>query len=431
MSVRTCIAVIVFVLAALGAGPLAAQLPPPSQTLSALHPGVPPARYFGQALASSGQYLAVGAPYYFGGAGGSSPGVVVIFQRSGSSWNFLHAVQAPVPANGDGFGASVHFFGSQLLVGAPYSTVSGVTARGVVHRYNLVAGSFVHAQTLNPGITLANGDWFGFHLSANNGWLAVGIPFGGNNEVGQVHLYRYEAGPDQWTYHSLLNGGQTGSRHGIRVLMSSERLFVGAPEESALGSSRGWVYENLRSGSGASATWGLAQRIRHNNGAVSVLGSALALSPSGRTLAVGAPFELNLNQTSQTGAVMIFNRASNGLWVQSARLDPPNPSVALNFGNSLSMNSDTDVLIGDVREGGATQWGGGHHYARDANNNWNRAASWQRGSGNASDFMGSDVLAINDQALIGASGIDNGASADEGRVFVYSNALLLFRDGWE
>ncbi|MGE4070147.1 MAG: hypothetical protein AB7E72_03140 [Lysobacterales bacterium] len=399
--------------------------------MSAPQAGVAAARFFGQSMASNGQYLAVGAPYYSGAAGGTNPGVVLIYQRSGNHWNLLNAVQAPVPTNGDGFGAHVSFSGAQLLVGAPYSTVNNIVQRGALYAYNIVAGLYAYTETVNPGIAPAASDWYGFNFSADAGWLAVGIPFGAQTNAGQVQLFRYDGDLERWIYHSAVDGMQAGGRHGIRVLMRGDRLLVGATEEQATISTRGWAYEYQRSGSGPTATWAQVQRFRQTLGAVSVFGSAFALSPSGATLLIGAPYELASNSSAQTGAVFAFTRNGNGQWEQSARIDPPVVGVAENFGTSIAFSDESGAVIGDVREGSSQQLGAAHLYRQPSPGNWSRMASWQRGSGAAGDFMGASLLAVAEQLLIGASGIDNGASIDEGRVFVYDGALGVFRNGFE
>jgi hypothetical protein len=405
-----------------------AQVPLPSQTLSAAQPGLAAARLFGQSMASNGQYLAVGAPFYSGASGGTSPGVVLIYQRSGNTWNFLSSVQAPTPANGDGFGAHVIFSGSQLLVGAPYSTVNGSIQRGAVHAYSIVAGIYTHTETINPGVAAAPGDWYGFSLAADAGWLAIGLPLHSNTDSGQVQLFRYDSDLERWVYHSFFNGTSNAARHGIRVLVRGDRLLVGATEEPATSSTRGWAYEYRRTGAGATASWAQVQRFRQIGGLSSVFGSAFALSPSGDTLMVGAPYEVN---GTQTGAVFAFTRDGNGEWSQSARLNPPQTNVAENFGASIVFSGEREVIIGDTREGFPQPLGAAHLYRRASASVWNPAAAWRRGTGNPQDFMGVSLLAVGDQLLIGASGIDNGASADEGRVFVYDGALALFRDGFD
>lgn len=406
-----------------------AVVPTPNQTLTAHETGVPPARYFGQSMASNGQTLAVGAPYAVAG-GGAAPGVVLLYQRGANGWNYVQALQAPVPANGDSFGFHLSFAGDQLLVSAPFSTASNVSERGIVYAYQPVANTYTLAQTINPGATVSSFEWFGFHSSADSGWLAISVPLRGAFDSGQVQLYYVDGDSGLWVYHSLVNGVANNGRYGLRVLLRGDRLLIGAPEEVATGNDRGFVYELQRSGVGASATWAQVQRFRITGSGISVFGAALALSADASRLLVGAPYQATPDGQATVGTVVAFTRGVGGAWTQSARIDPPSLSVARNFGGSLAFLGN-DILIGDIREGSASLLGAAHGYRQVTPNTWVRMASWKRGTGSDSDFMGGSLIGIGTEVLIGAPGIDVGASLDEGQVFVFADALPLFRDGLE
>lgn len=144
----------------------------------------------------------------------------------------------------------------------------------------------------------------------------------------------------------------------------------------------------------------------------------MALSPNARSLLVGAPFETSTG--TQEGTVLAFERAANSQWTLSARLLAPVPAAAENFGAAIAFTGFNDGLIGDVREGSGSFLGAAHLYTRRTSELWRRSLSWNRGAGNSLDFMGTSVLAVGSQAMVGASGIDNGAAVDEGRVFIFS-----------
>lgn len=420
--------------------PLWAQVPAATQTLTADGlSGVPAARFFGQSVSTNGQYLAVGAPFYGGGAGGTSPGIVVIYTRSGGQWVFLNAVQAPAPANGDGFGYFVQFAGQQLLVGAPFTEVSGATQRGAAYVYTLLAGQYAHYQTLTPGVAVAAGDWFGFHLAADAGWLAVGVPRASAGNQGQAQLYRYDSNAEIWIYHGVLNGTASNGNFGQRVLLRGDRLLVGAPEEILSGNTRGYVYEYLRTGAAAAAVFTQQQRFRPDqqiaNGSAGVFGSSLALSPDGSKLLVGSPFEIALAGGSQDGAVFAYTRGMGGTWTQRARIDSPAGTRAVNFGGSVVFHTDGSALIGDIRENDAAATPLGAVYQMHGNpagDYWTPGGVWRRGAGIADDFFGVSIALAGEEVIIGSSGYDDGAVANEGRAFTFAGGpLQLFGNGFE
>lgn len=412
--------------------PVTAVTPTPTQTLTAHENGVPAARFFGQSMASNGTILAIGAPQFSGGGATVAPGVVLLYQRGAGTWTFVQSLQAPVPSNSDGFGYHLAFAGNQLLVSAPFSTVAGVSQRGAIHVYQPVANVYTHLQTINPGIALSLSDWFAFHSSADGGWLALGVPLRGALDPGQVQLYYQDPDNGQWVYHSLINGTANNGRFGIRVLMRGNRLLVAATEEVSSGNNRGYVYEYLRNGAGAAATWAQVQRFRLNGTGISVFGSALALSPNGSKLLVGAPFQTTPDGQTQVGAVIAFERNMGGSWAETSRIAPPSLALAINFGASIAFSGDQHALVGDIRERSSGVLTGGAHAFRDYTpNNWTRVTSFSRGPGIELDFMGGGIIAIGNQVLVSAPGINVGASLDEGQVFVFDDALPLLRDGFD
>lgn len=419
-------------LLAIAATPAMAVSPTPAQTLTAHEAGVPPATFFGQGLASNGTFLAIGAPQFFGGGGSFAPGVVLLYQRGAGGWTFAQSLQAPTPTNSDGFGYHLAFAGNQLLVSAPFSTVNGVSERGAVYVYQPIANVYTYRQTLEPGMAPSQFHWFGFHASAHDGWLALGVPDLAQQGPGLVQIYNQDPDTGDWAYHSLLNGTANNGRFGARVVMRGARLLVSAHEEIFSPGERGYAYEYLRSGVGLGATWAQVQRFRLNGTGVSVFGAALALSPNGSKLLVGAPNQSSPDGGAQVGAVVAFERNISGSWTETTRILPPNLATAFNFGASVTFSGDEHALVGDIRERPSGVFvGGAHAFRHFTPNNWRRAISWERGPGVALDLMGGSIIAIGGQVLVSAPGIDVGASLNEGHVFVFDDALPLLRDGFD
>lgn len=407
----------------------AAFLPLPELSLSAAGAGQPEARAFGQSLSANAQYLAVGAP---GSVAPAVPGSVWVYTRSGDQYSLLNVLRAPTPAPGDGFGQHVQFVGSQLIVGAPFVTVAGTSGHGQVYTYGLIAGQYALAQTLNPGLAIGQNDWFGFHLSADSGWLAIGVPRAGNSDQGQVQLYRYDGDGEVWLYHSALTTTTALGRLGVRVLARGERVLASATEEVFSGQTRGYVYEYLRIGNGSSAVFNQVQRFRPSSFPVvdpgQVFGASLALSEDGTELAVGAPFDQE-PPSSQRGAVYVFARNA-GQWSQLQRLTSAAGFRAVNFGGALAFEGNLRLLVGDIREsnGSNVQVGGVHEFLRAGPGAWTTARRWSRGAGTSQDFFGNTISVGAGQLVIGSPGHDEGPDVDAGRAHVYN---AVFKDGFE
>ena len=404
--------------------PAIAQVIAPGQVLDI--PTPPPLEQrFGQSVSSDGQYLAVGAPFYGGGTGGTSPGSVIIYRKISGSWTFSQRLQAPAPVNGDGYGYHVELTGTQLIVGAPFSTVGGVTQQGIAYFYNRVGTNFgPGAQTLNPGVAPGADANFGFSHSQDAGWLAIGSLRGGGGD-GQVQLYRYDGDFEAWVYHSTLDVSiAPGSNFGVRTLMRGDRLLIAANgEQSALG----WVYEFQRSGNGASAVWTQRQRFRptaqSGAGGNSSFGSALALTSDNATLLVGAPFERGVNGGVFRGAVFAFRRNSAGDWQQLQRIDSVSPGLnATRFGAAIGIDGSY-ALIGDSQAAmGTPKPGGVQQYVRGTAGLWSSPTpGYFFGAGSNNANFGSAIVFRGGEAIIAAPLEPPGGipGAGSGRVYSY------------
>lgn len=428
------------VLAACYGSPSAAFDPPPDQFLVGEADGLPTSRFHGQSLAVNGNFLAVGAP---GSAAAGVPGAVWIYFRIGDAYTLFDLLQAPTPAAGDGFGQHVQFIGSQLIVGAPQRTVGGVSGRGEVFVYLPSGPEFSLVQTLQPGVALGQNDLFGFHFSADGsggGWLAIGAPLAGNNDQGQVQLYRYDSNLEAWVYHSAISGTAGMGRLGLRVLKRGDHLLVAAPQEDiGNGETKGFVYEYVRSGSGASTSFAQVQRFRASSfpvgDAPQTFGSALALSPDGSELIIGAPFDEE-SQGDRRGAIYMFSRTGGGQWAQRQRLPSPAGTRGENFGSSIVFEGNGHALVGDIREEDASgnQGGGVHAITRPldpAGQSWVAGQAWLPAAGTIQDFFGNALAVSGNTLIIAAPGHDvPGGASDVGRATVYSR-IAIFADGFE
>lgn len=412
-----------------------AVAPTPEQILTGIEPGLFTARDFGRSIASSGNFTAIGAP---GNATAGVPGSVWIYDRSGGTYALLDVLQAPSPAAGDGFGYHLTFADGQLIVGAPFRTVSGVAAHGEVFVYEQVAGAFTLQQTILPGTAVATNDWFGFHVSADSGWLAIGVPRAAANDRGQVQLYRYDASVTDWIYHSAITFSTNFSRFGTRVLTRGDRVFASAIGEkpSNLAAVAGFVYEYQRSGDGAAASFGQVQRFRPttfpSTDPVQAFGSSIALSPDASLLLVGAPADEE-SAGDVRGAAYLFSRVG-GSWTQLQRLTSPAGARAESFGISASFGTNTQLVIGDFQETNLASVvaGAAYEYTRPSTapgQTWSAARSFVNNSGVALDYFGAAVDNGSGLITVGAVGIDeSGGVTDVGRGFVFSS---LYKDGFE
>ena len=281
---------------------------------------------FGDALAMSGNTLAVGAPFEDStgtGPGARAPGAVYIFERGASGFGqqaFLKASNAIVA---DRFGWSLALNGDVLAVGA------------------------VGESSASRGINGAQGN-----TDAPNS--------------GAVYVFVRQG--QHWTQQAYIKASNADAqdRFGESVALSGmgrwfsdedseDVLVVGASAEGS--SSRDVQSDNSLLGAGAAyvfvregTAWRQAAYLKADKRTMyAQFGAAVAVS--GDTVVVGEP--QSSTAVGRGGAVHVFERSA-GTWRESVRLEATHPGDADGFGEALALDGDL-LAVGAQREDSAAR----------------------------------------------------------------------------
>jgi hypothetical protein len=152
---------------------------------------------FGRAVAISGSLAVVGAD---GDAGANSSGAAYVFVRASSgTWSLTKTLEPSDGANDDLFGSAVSVVSggsSVVLVGAPGEDHSTKTDNGAAYVFTGNGASWTQQKKLHP-VRIENGDEFGRAVSINSlpGLLVatVGAPFDDVTFTDQGAAYVYES----------------------------------------------------------------------------------------------------------------------------------------------------------------------------------------------------------------------------------------------
>ena len=331
---------------------------------------------FGAAVALSrdGNTLAVGADLKTAnGAQEAVPaaGSVYVYTRTPQGWREQARLLAPLPTSGSGFGHSLTLSddGSRLAVGAPFESHAAARAgeslagdQGVVYVFERSDSGWSQPARLLAS-NAASFDWFGMSLSFAGAGdaLAVGAhrhdardAQGARTDSGAVYVFaRTAAG---WTEQAALTAAHAvdGAQLGKSVALSQDgQTLAAAAHASGLGA----VHLFRRDG----ALWREQAVVAAANATPqNPLGSQIALSADGTTLAVGAsaPEGTEARQRSAGSAYVFVNQA--GKWRQTARLRASNSRTGDAFGERLSLSADGRVLaVSAVNESSAARGLGG------------------------------------------------------------------------
>jgi hypothetical protein len=351
------------------------------------------------AISDDGRTLAVAA-YLEDGAGvllGGNPadnsaadaGAVYVFVRNTQGqWTQQAYVKSPglvTPLNGNWFGISVALSGdgNTLAVGAPLSDPLGENS-GHAFVYGRNSAGVWSLQT--PNTWVGGAGWqigWAAALSGDGRTLAVGAinADGAAAGSGAVITFVRDAG-GAWGPPTLVTPsiGDAGDQFGFPVALSEDgsTLSVGARfEDSSANEVNGNAGSNAAADSGAAYVfirqgggWSQQAYVKaFNSDSSDHFGLSLALSGDGSTLAVGAPDENSAatgvngdevdDSASNAGAAYVFTRQS-GAWSQQAYVKASNTGAEDQFGFSVALSRDADLLaVGAVGEdGNATGLGG-------------------------------------------------------------------------
>ena len=201
---------------------------------------------FGWSVGIDGGLAVVGAPY----AGVEQGGAAYTYRRDGLSWIQEERLEpSPGPAlDVRGFGGSVGISGAIVLVGSAETTVGNREEAGAV--YVFTRDDSTWQQTAELIASDANRmDHFGSSVAVEADTLVVGAPF--SSVTGAAYVFgRLE---DVWIAEAklLASDGAPLDEFGSAVAMSGDTLVVGAPWDicvGGIGAGSAYVFERDRLG---------------------------------------------------------------------------------------------------------------------------------------------------------------------------------------
>ncbi len=353
--------------------------------------------FFGQSVAISGSYVAVGA------SGETDQGV----SDAGNAYSFsiasgpliLGTFTTPNPSASGEFGWSIAFGGTNVVTGAPNEDASGESGAGHAYlRDNL-------PLTLASPNTQADGLW-GSAVAISGSLLAIGAP--GETAAGLAgagHAYIVDSATGGVTTLASPNA-QTSGSFGASVGISGTTLIVGAPDESVSGTvDAGHAYL-------FSATTGslIATLTSPNEQTDGLFGTSVAIS--GSTAVVGAPGE-TASTYATAGNAYTFNAASGAL---RASLTSPNAQAGGAFGQSAAI-SGTVVVVGAPFETAAGDPDAGHAYSFNATSGA-AGVTLKSGAPQVDGQFGTSVAIGAGTIVVGAP--DEAVSSDTGAGHAYA-----------
>jgi hypothetical protein len=247
---------------------------------------------------------------------------------------------------GDFFGASVAIVNSNIVVGAPATTVDGKTNVGLVYEFTFDSMLNVsYRGAIGPSQYSQNAR-FGDAVAINEAIVLIGVP-GTNQVVVDVPVWASTSATRQTLQ---ANDSAAGDLFGQGVALSGYTAVIGAPANDEKGPDAGAAYVFVRDANGQ---WSQQQKLTASDGQANDIFSYDAVAIYGNTIVVGArrqDLSSPPNPNDNSGAAYIFTR-NVPLWTQQRKLTAGGfyRGPGDEFGTSVGISNDT-VIVGAPHE---------------------------------------------------------------------------------
>lgn len=189
---------------------------------------------FGSSLGAAGMGLLAGTPLY----DGQAPGSGAMYFFDGGSGELVRAFRNPNPDDYDLFGQALASVGSNLLIGAPFDDTAAANG-GAVYLFDPVQRSPLRTFT-SPHARA--GDFFGAALATSGTWVFVGAPFDDSAGPDAGAVYMFDA--DTGALLRIFSDPEVNvdGRFGSSVAAFGDRVLVGAPFADTTTQDAGMAY---------------------------------------------------------------------------------------------------------------------------------------------------------------------------------------------
>lgn len=407
--------------------------------------------YFGWSVAISGDYAIVGAPYEQDGNGGGAvyqSGSAYIFKKTGAVWVQQQKLAAPVRASTDLYGRCVAISGDYALVGSAnddedQNGANTISNTGSVYIYKRTGTVWNLHQKLVANDRAAF-DKFGWSLQISGTQIIVGAIYSSTDvnsgdfmsQAGSAYIFQKSG--ETWVQQQKIVASDRAidDQFGCSVAIDGNQVIVGAlnEEEDVNGlntlTNAGSAYIFVQSG----GVWTQQSKIvPPDRGTNDQFGYSVATQ--GNHIVVGAPYSsYDANGAGYdigTGSAYIYNQ-TGGVWGLQQKIVAADRAMNDFFAFSIAISGNT-ILSGAYRQdtdanGGASITDAGAAYMFSLSGGvWQQTQKIVASDRAEQDRFGWGVAISGANCIVGASYEDNDANgaataAEAGSVYLFGDA---------
>jgi hypothetical protein len=312
---------------------------------------------------------------------------------------------APDGAAGQKFGDGLSIFGDTAIVGV-YRDDDAGTYSGSAHAFQRGVGGWVHAAKLKAS-DLKKSDYFGHSVAAGVGFVVAGAPkhSAGGTWSGAAYAFSYSDGAWGEEAKIVPADGAEYDLFGWSASASGDRVLIGAFHDADKGFRSGSAYIFERDSQGV---WSQAAKLLAPDGApYDEFGYAVSFS--GDVALIGAINDDD--QGTYSGSAYIFERGPDGTWTKAAKLLASDGKPFTGFAYAVAVSGGVAMVGAPSAAGSAWSTGAVYVYQRDESGAWPQVAKLVASDSAPYDAFGVAVAIDGPVAVIGAAADDDVGSA--------------------
>ncbi|MCP3919286.1 MAG: hypothetical protein GY711_27420 [bacterium] len=358
---------------------------------------------FGWSASMSQGTVMIGA--YGGDALGSLSGAVYAYENAPSGWGQTDRLVPADSVADDYFGFDVVAQGDTVVIGSPRA--HGPAARsGAAYVFERMPSGWVQTQKL---VASDGGfdQFFGRAVALDGDTILVG-----SSEVAfRGAVYVFERGPGGWTETDklLASDGIANDGFGSSVWIEGDTAMMGAAGDDDLGNVSGAAYVFERAG----GVWGETQKLLASDGG--------SLHRYGNAIRIQGDRAMIAARTNAAGAVYAYERGPSG-WVETQILVPSSPYTG-EFGDALDLDGDRAVIGADSDSLLGFNAGAAYVFERTSDGTWVETSLFRDPEGGGSEFFGLSAAIEGETVVVGAHRTDEACpgvpSCDAGSALVF------------
>lgn len=370
-------------------------------------------------ISGDGTRVAIGVPYATQ-FGYSNAGFIYIFIKQGTSWDFEAALRPSDMASNKQFGVSVSMdsTGTRVAVGALIQDSDG----GNVYIFTRSGVTWTQEAKLVAGDPSSTKQ-FGFSVAIDNGGnrVIVGSPnsISTGGALGGAAYIFLRTGVS-WAQEAKIIATDHSSNYkfGYSVCFddTATRAIIGDTNRAVSGNGTcGSAYIFLRSGTSWAQEAVLEPQLG-NVGLSSNMGNSVSMDSAGNRVVVGI-----IGNSSYRGAVIIYLRTGVS-WAQETILNVIVPSSQYNYGSSVSINDNGDMIaIGSSKYGNTGAKTGAAFIHTRSGVSWDTIPVILPSGGVDLDYFGYSIsLSGSGGVMAVGAPLTNGTLTDTGAFYIFT-----------